>query len=232
MTDPVLVPLHSPLVGPLTWQPVAACLRRAGHTVLTPDLTPAATGTPPHQPAVAEAVAGSLVDLGGDAPVVLVGHSGAGPLLPGVAQAVPREAHALLYVDSALPCPGQSWWENAPPPLVEQLRGLVTDGKLPPWHEWFPPEAVTELLPDPRLRADFVRELPRLPYTYLTERTVPQEWTGRAGYLLLSEGYRPDARAALRAGLPVVERSAHHLAMLTAPQLVSDALADLLTETR
>jgi hypothetical protein len=33
VTQPSLVLVHSPLVGPLTWEPVAERLRRAGHRV-------------------------------------------------------------------------------------------------------------------------------------------------------------------------------------------------------
>ena len=37
---PVLVLVHSPLVGPFSWSPVAEVLRRRGETVLVPDLGP------------------------------------------------------------------------------------------------------------------------------------------------------------------------------------------------
>jgi DNA-binding NarL/FixJ family response regulator len=36
---PMLVLLHSPLVGPLTWQPAATSLRAAGYHVTVPSLT-------------------------------------------------------------------------------------------------------------------------------------------------------------------------------------------------
>ena len=213
----MLILLHSPLVGPSTWQSVAARLAVRGHRVAAPDLTPALAVEGPILPAIA-----ALVPAGGDP--VLVGHSGAGPLLPAIAREV--GARAVVYADSLLPYPGGSWLDSAPRELVEHLRHLVRDdGRLPPWHEWFPAGTLDAILPDPAVRTAFVAELPRLPWRYFTERTDPCRWTGPAGYLLLSDGYREPAEAARAAGLPVVELPTHHLAMLTHPDQVADALA-------
>jgi acetyl esterase/lipase len=229
-----VVLLHSPLVGPGTWRPVGARLAARGHRVVVPDLRPALDGPAPFQPAIAARVARTLADGAPDAaggpgrPVVLIGHSGAGPLLPWIARALDRPVAALGYVDAMLPAPGRSWWDGAPPALAETLRGLARDGLLPPWDEWFPAGTVAGLLPDPQVYAAFRAELPRLPVAYFDERGAPGNWAGAAGYLLLSEGYRDQAEAARRAGLPVVEELDHHLAPLTAPEAVTAALVRLL----
>jgi thioesterase domain-containing protein len=215
-----LVLLHSPLVGPLTWRAVSALLPGA----MAPDLSGATTHA-----AVAERVA---AQLSGDGPVVLVGHSGAGPLLPRIARTVRRPVAGLIYADSVLPHPGRSWVENAPAELVDHLRGLVEDGLLPPWHEWFEPAAIAEILPDDAVRAAFTAELPRLPFSYFTEPASADTWAGPAAYLLLSEGYRDDAEAARKAGLPVVQHLAHHLVMLTDPAPVAAALTRLAADLR
>ncbi|HEX5541864.1 MAG TPA: hypothetical protein VFX60_09910 [Micromonospora sp.] len=228
MAAPIPVLIHSPLVGPLTWNAVALQLTETNGQVVMPDLAGVFAGGPPYQPAIAELVAASLVAVDPGKDIVLVGHSGAGPLLPRIAQAVSHRVSALIYVDSLLPYPGESWLANAPQPLVEHLRGLVRDGLLPPWHEWFPPEAITELLPDPRLQAAFVRDLPRLPFAYFHEPNSADDWRGPAGYLLLSDGYRADAVKARQAGMPVVEQADHHLAMLTSPADVTSALRRLI----
>ncbi|MEV6491366.1 alpha/beta fold hydrolase [Actinoplanes sp. NPDC051633] len=210
-----LVLLHSPLVGPLTWRAVAALLPDA----VAPDLSGAVTHA-----SVASLVA---AQLDGDDPVVLAGHSGAGPLLPRIARAVRQPVDALIYVDSVLPHPGESWIENAPAGLVDRLRGIARDGVLPPWNEWFDPAAVASLLPDDEMRGRFVAELPRLPFSYFEEKASADVWNGPASYLLLSEGYRDDAAAARKAGLPVAEHVDHHLSMLTDPAAVAAALRRL-----
>jgi hypothetical protein len=210
-----LVLLHSPLVGPLTWRAVAAHLPGA----VTPDLSGAVTHA-----AVAERVAVQVTT--GDA-VVLVGHSGAGPLLPRIARTIRPPVAAVIYADSVLPHPGESWIDNAPAELVAHLRGLARDGLLPPWNEWFDPAALAGLLPDAELRAAFVAELPRMPLSYFEEKASADTWAGPAGYLLLSEGYRADAEAARKQGQAVAEHLDHHLAMLTAPAAVAAALRGL-----
>jgi hypothetical protein len=224
--DETLVFVHSPLVGPLTWRAVADRFAAAGRRTELPDLTGALAGPAPYLPRIAAAVT-EVADPAG-APIVLIGHSGAGPLLPGIAAAVGVPVHALVYVDAGLPYPGQTWFERAPADLVAHLRGLASGGSLPPWHEWFPADAVAGLLPEPALRDRFTAELVSLPVDYFNERMPPADWSGPAGYLLLSEAYRDDATRAAGRGMPVVERIRDHLAMVTAPDPVTAALRELL----
>lgn len=226
-TEPALVFVHSPLVGPLTWRPVADQFAATGRPVAVPDLTGTLHRPPPYHPQIARSVATAAERL--RRPAVLVGHSGAGPLLPGIAYASPVPIQALIYVDAGLPYPGRSWFQTAPPELVDQLHRLAgADGRLPPWHEWFPAGTLAELLPEPQLRARFTGELTRLPVGYFQEPTSDRDWSGAAGYLLLSEAYRDQAERAAELGLPVLERPSHHLGMLTAPEPVAAALAQLL----
>jgi len=98
--------------------------------------------------------------------VVLIGHSGAGALLPAAAEAAGMPVAAAVFVYAILPHPGASWFDTAPPVLREQLHGLARDGQLPAWHHWFPPDALTELVPEEDLRRRFIAELPRLPLAY------------------------------------------------------------------
>jgi pimeloyl-ACP methyl ester carboxylesterase len=225
-TDHALVLVHSPLVGPLTWRAVADRFTVDGQRTVVPDLTGAMAGPAPYQPRIASAVAAVADPLG--VPVVLIGHSGAGPLLPGIAATLAVPVLALVYVDAGLPYPGQSWFERAPQELAAHLRDLESDGWLPPWHEWFPPAALAEALPDPELRARFTGELSRLPMRYFEEPTPTADWPGPAGYLLLSEVYRDDARRAAALGMPVVERLDHHLALVTSPAVVVAGLRELI----
>jgi hypothetical protein len=128
-----------------------------------------AEGGPPYYRKFAEAAAGSVTGPDREAPVVLVGHSGAGPLLPAVAEVLDGRVPAAVFVDALLPHPGRSWFDTAPGPLRKQLAGLVRAGRLPPWNAWFPSDAFVPLLPDEDLREPFVAELPRLPVAYFEE---------------------------------------------------------------
>ena len=215
VTQPALVLVHSPLVGPLTWEPVAARLRRAGRVVVVPSLAGVIDDGPPYYRRlagrVADEVAGACTDEAAGAcagsRVTLAGHSGAGALLPAIAEAIagrgedgtapgrdgtePGTVCGAIFVDAILPHPGQTWFETAPASLGEHLVGLARDGRLPRWNEWFPAEAVSALLPDAGLRERFVADLPELPLAYLYE-TAPQVacWPpARCAYLRLSEPY-------------------------------------------
>jgi hypothetical protein len=95
---------------------------------------------------------------------------------------------------------------------------------LPPWNEWFGPGVLEELVPDPELRGRFVAELPRLPLAYF-EETAPEASTlGPSAYVLLSDVYGENAAQARARGWPVVEQRTHHLAMLTDPSPIAEAL--------
>jgi pimeloyl-ACP methyl ester carboxylesterase len=244
-----LVLLHSPLVGASTWQPVADVLRRRGRAVVVPSLVGGLAGTGPYYPRLVSAIADAAARRPNGGPAVLVGHSGAGALLPAAAKATaeavaeataesPTEAKApsrphTVFVDALLPHPGCSWFQTVPAALREQLRGLASGGLLPPWNEWFPPGTIEELLPDTAQRARFCAELPRVPLAYCEEAgpAADERDPGRSAYVQLSDAYADEAGQAEREGRVVTRRSAHHLAMLTDPEeiaaLLEDAVASL-----
>jgi pimeloyl-ACP methyl ester carboxylesterase len=226
-----LILVHSPFVGPYTWRAVAERLRAHGHQVVLPDLTGIWSGCPPWLPPLVSAVAHADSTIGdrGTEPSVLVGHSGAGPLLPAVADGLTVRPRRLVLVDSAMPYPGRSWREAAPAELVAHLEGLGARSELPRWDAWFEPGAVEELVPEEATRAAFTSELPRVPLSYLDEPTPPHQWTGPGSYLLLSEGYRASAAEANRRGWRVEHVTRHHLAPVTCPDEVADALLRLST---
>ena len=226
MTDPTLVFVHSPLVGPLTGRAVADRFTAAGRRTVVADLRGAVAGPGPYVPAIVRRVAEAAAPLTGD--VVLVGHSGAGPLLPAIAAGSPQPVRAVLFVDAGLPHPGRSWWQTTPAQLTRRLQQLADGGRLPPWHRWFPADTLAELLADARVRDAFTAEVPSLPLAYFHEPMPAAHWRGPAGYLLLSEAYRDDADRARRQGMPVVELSSHHLGTVSAPEAVAAALEELL----
>ncbi len=219
-----LVLVHSPLVGPVTWGPVARTIRERGHQVTCPDLTEATLSGPPYWPRQVAAVAADVDAV----PAIVVGHSGAGPLLPAVGRALGR-IDGYVFVDAGLPNPGRSWVETAPRQLVERLRGMAQDGWLPPWPEWWAADQLAQLLPEPDLRARFVGSCPRLPMALFEEpQAAAPDWPeAPCAYLLLSQAYRAAADRAGALGWPVLELPSTHLGLLTEPELVADALLDL-----
>jgi hypothetical protein len=228
-TSSTFVLVHSPLVGPTSWLPAARELERRGRAAVVPSLCGVAEAPEPQWRHVADAVRAATSHV--HEPIVLAGHSGAGLLLPVIADAVNCEVAALVFVDSFLPPPA-GHLQLGPPEFMDELRARATDGVLAPWSHWFGADAMRELVPDERQRAELEAEMPQLPLSYF-EATVPSpdDWSSRhpCGYLLLSpDPYGPSADEARTNGWPVVAiPGVEHLAIATHPVLVTEALLDL-----
>ena len=161
--------------------------------------------------------------------VVIVAHSGAVGFVPSLAETLGERMVGMVLVDSGMPYPGRSWFDTASAGLAAHVRALARDGELPPWDSWFGPDVVASLLPDPIALGAFRAELPRLPLAYF-EAIAPNlvGWEKvPAAYLQLSEAYAVDASAAERRGWTVRREPLHHLAMLSHPDTVASAVADL-----
>ena len=117
--------VHSPVVGPSTWQWVAETLVARGHRVIVPTVTGGTTSR--GWEAFADAVA-SQMDKASHA--VLVGHSGAGPLLPQIAARARSRPAALVFVDAGI-CPEAGEAELMPSKFLIELKALASDGLLP-----------------------------------------------------------------------------------------------------
>ena len=184
--------VHSPVVGPTTWTGTAEVLQSKDFRCAVADLTGAAPSGPPYYPKFAATAAKAVTD----GPVVLIGHSAAGPLLPAIAEAVGSDTVGAVFVDSFLPHPGRSWFDMAPVPLREQLVDLADAGRLPPWNEWFPANALEELVPDPNVLREFIAEIPRLPLAFFLEPGAGDARLGHAAVCLcaLQRGLRPHGR--------------------------------------
>jgi pimeloyl-ACP methyl ester carboxylesterase len=223
----VFVLIHSPLVGPSSWSLVARELERQGHQAVVPSLLgPGGAAARDWQQCVAAArrAVRTLRD-----PIVLVGHSGGGLLLPVIADAVAPSIAALIFVDSGVPAStGET--PAAPPAFLDDLRRLAVDRTLPPWSTWWGEDVMRELVPDEGLRAALVREMPSLPLAYFEQRIPsPVGWDRTpCSYLLLSVAYREAATEAREQGWPVEEiAGAQHLHIAVAPRTVADALIRL-----
>jgi hypothetical protein len=200
VTDPGFVLVASPFTGPFAWSKVAAVLRARGRRVTVHGVD----------------------DRALEPPVVLVAHSGGGPYLPALAARTPG-AIGMVLVDALLPHPGRSWAQTVPESFATKLKDEAVDGRLRPWPEWWGEARMRELVPDDALRAAFVDGCPAVAVTWIDE-VMPELPEPPAVFVQLSEAYAPETDAARARGWPVLTLDAHHLALLTNPDELADAV--------
>lgn len=233
--DSLVVLVHSPLVGPFTWSLVAQRLQTLGGLdVLVPTLTDSGVAPPPYWQQNAACVQQALTSIHEDRPLVLVGHSGAGPILPVLAQAAHRPMTGYLFVDAGLPHPRQSHldeMEASVPAFAQELRqDLAKGSRFPQWTD----EDLREDLPGGSIRRRVLTEMHPHSLSYFEEvlPDMPGWPDAPCGYVLFTEGYRPFLEQAERAGWPVRTLYAGHFHMLVDPAAVAGTLVDLMQQMR
>jgi hypothetical protein len=229
---PTFVLLHSPLVGPLTWKPVAEILKEGGTNAVVPTLRSEGV-SPPYWKRHAEAVAEYLRGLSRAEPVILTAHSGAGPLLPAVRRQIEHNVVGYVFVDAGLPGPdGASRLDLLESSgTAKQLRARATDGLLPVWTDLFnvTEEMVHDLIPDAGLRRDFIQELRPTPLAVYDEPLpIFSGWPDApCGYVKFSQAYELEAQWGRRKGWRVLNLPGAHFHMFVEPRKVAGALVDL-----
>jgi pimeloyl-ACP methyl ester carboxylesterase len=222
---PTVVLVHSPYLGPASMRPLADALAAGGIDSCLVDLRVTVSAPPVHQRLIG-AFADAMDEVELTSPAVLVGHSGAGPLLPAFAAELDELVAGLVYVDAALPTPGRSFRELEPA-LYASLRLSAREGRLPRWSDWFTPNPLVELVSDEALRAEMADEEPEVAVEFLKEQRPSAGWDGPSAYLLLTEVYADHAATARELGWPVRELASNHLAPATDPVPVATALTSL-----
>lgn len=218
---PQVLLVHAPLVGPSTWWWVAEELETLGVDVVVPSLHVEASAVDPLDLLVDHAASEVTSD-----DVVLVGHSGAGVLLPFIAEATSLQRARLVFVDSGLP-PLEGPVDLAPDEFRRFLRRHADEnGLLAPWHTWWGEAGMSQLVEDEDRRDLVLRDIQRVPFSYYDSApVVPASWSERmAGYVILSEAYRASANQAEELGSTVVEMPGTHLEMVNRPYDVARAI--------
>ena len=224
--DITFVLLHSPLVGPFTWELVQQVLKEQSLRVIVPALSDDPNSTLPYWQQHVEAAAKGLVQVPTHQKLILVAHSGAGPLLPAIRQKLTHPVFADIFVDAGIPRDGLSRLDLMrleDPEWAEQFHQALLQGeKFPTWSE----EDLREILPDAEVRRNLVDEIrPRsLPF-FVEPIPVQAGWPDApCVYIKFSASYEWDATQAKREGWPVYEIDVGHFHMLVDPVAVADLL--------
>lgn len=229
MTDTIYALIHSPLCGPLTWSPVADQLRQRGIEVIIPTLHDTDESDEPYWQQHAGSVAAALAAIPTDQPLILIGHSGAGPLLPIIHQMAPQPVAAYIFVDAGLPHGEISRLDemetNAPEFAVRFRTTLETGDRYPAWTE----ADLRPVIPDDRLRRGMIAELhPRsLPFWREIFPPLPDRPDAPCAYLQFTTSYGASVAHAKREGWPFRAFDAGHFHMLVDPVAVADTLVEL-----
>jgi pimeloyl-ACP methyl ester carboxylesterase len=236
MTTFVLV--HGAWGGAWIWRRVLAPLRAAGHEVHAATLT--GDGERAHLRHAGITLQTHIDDVLGliDAEelddIVLVGHSYAGMVITGVADALlargPGRLKQLVYVDAMVPLPGEGWGQGHPPEIVKARVALAkaNDNALPPPdphdfglegadHDWL----LRRQVPHPF-------GMYRVPLHFDAERwaRVPRTFIDcHAPAYVTIDAMRKRVRA--QAGWRIVELATGHCPMVSAPQALTRFLLDL-----
>ncbi len=216
--------IHSPLVTETTWNYLAPALQQRDYPVAiahlhdSPDLW--------CQQHIESAVQ-SLGELSG--PYMLVGHSGAGPLLPLIAQRLPVPPVGYLFVDAGIlwePTSRLGMMVAEDPEWASEFESyLQGGGTFPNWTDG----QLQDILPDTNLRHELLKSLRPKPLSFFTEEIpVPAGWDNTpCGYLQLSPTYQPYATVAQAKGWVVEQMDGHHFSMMTHPGEVTEMLIRL-----
>jgi hypothetical protein len=222
--------VHSPIVGPDTWEPVASLLRAGGDEVAVPHLRMG--DRPPFATRHAEAAVNA--PLPADCRPIVVAHSGAGGLLGMIGRRLsdagaPPAAYVLADagVPATAPASRLQQLRAEAPELADRLEAILAAGsRFPDWTD----EQLAPLVPDPTRRALLVANLQPAPAAYWTEPLpVTPDWPDAPGAVVLFSGsYEPTAAFAAARGWPLRRLSEdNHFLPLAGPDAVAATLAAL-----
>jgi hypothetical protein len=222
--------IHSPLVGPLTWSLVATEMRQRGLNVFVPTLRDSPGVNEPFWKQHLESVLQALVNVRKDTPLILIAHSGAGPLLPVIRGSLPNPVDAYMFVDAGIPHRNASRLDlmkiEDPGWASDFQKELEGGARFPTWSF----DALQQVIPDEALRRQMVAELQPRGLDFFTEPIpVFDGWPDAPCiYIQFSDPYRQPAEQARQASWPVHQLEAGHFHMLEDAKTVTDLIVDTL----
>jgi len=150
--------IHSPLVGSLTWQLIHHEMEKRGIESFVPTLSDYPNSTLPYWQQHAESLAKSLAQTPQNRRLVLVAHSGAGPLLPIIRQSMVHSIVAYVFVDAGIPRNGAAridLMRLEDPEWAEQFhQTLLLGDQFPNWND----DDLQEVIPNVALRQKMIAE--------------------------------------------------------------------------
>ena len=212
--------IHSPLVGTESLVPLRDALNETSVRACVVALNNEARGADePYIRFHVECVHRSIRDNRSSAPFVVVGHSGAGSILPVLRSSLPPETK-MVFVDASIPIDGNSRFDALPNEAAAQFNASARDGLLGPL--WTDDDLMNEI-PDPMKRERIVQQLSPMPVgVYEEPIPVPEgSLDGNHLFVLLTEHYRQSFIRAQRLGWTVVERLGRHFDVVNDPHEVA-----------
>jgi hypothetical protein len=207
---------------------LAEALGERGYPCLVPRLVDSDNSPLPYWQQHVDSVMTALASVPTDQGLYLAGHSGAGPLLPVISQALANPIVATLFVDAGIPIDGASRLDLLKLELPEAAgpfqRLLEKGQRLPQWTA----DDLQDEIPDPIRRQLMLQELHPRPLAFFTEPLpVPAEWTSHhCFYLQFSAAYDYSAATARARGWDVRRMNGGHFHMLVNPVAVANILLE------
>ncbi len=224
--------IHSPLVGASTWQRVASELQAENLEVSVPVLHDIEEAGISYWQQHATAVQQALRAVSTDRRLILIGHSGAGPLLPVIRQHLAHPVTAYVFVDAGIPRAGMSRLDLMAAESGDWFQSfhtfLVEGGRFPDWRD----EDLIEEIPDKLTRTSLLAEIQPRALSFWTEPIpVFAGWPDApCVYLQFSPAYDVPAAYARDQGWLYRRLTGGHFLPLVEPEAVARTLVSMMTD--
>lgn len=203
--NPLLLLIHSPLVGPSSWRPLEKTARDRGFDVRRPDLTSVAAARSPKWRHFVDLATQSAARTG-------------------------KRLRSMIFVDAIVP-PAEGTHATSQQ-FLAFLDDKVVEDTLPQWIDWWPPEVIDAMVPNQKDLNELRHDMPRLPRSFFDETVpVPQNWsTGPCAYLKLSAAYEREYTDVRQMGWKHSAIDGTHLSIFTDPAAVLNAIEGLVEQ--